>query len=411
MRCTSARSRSPRARRRASRTATSISGSARPASRATSFRRFRARAAVRPARGRNTAARSTREGPRTALAAAHALLQQPRVPGHRVPRADGPGLPLRDPDRAAAHRGEPDAAPDHVLPDRDRGRRDGVAAALGLLVARTALTPVRRLTETTERSPRRATSRSGSSRPRPDTTSSAGSPRASTRCSRRSRTRSRAQRQLVADASHELRTPLTSLKTNIEVLARGHELSPETREQLLHDLVEQIDEMTALIGELIELAREARPDAVAEPARTCASTWSPRTRSSARGATGRAIEFETDFDESLVSRRPVDDRAGGRQPARQRGQVEPARRPGRGRGPAGRGLGARPRPGDLRRGPAATSSTASTARARRAGCPARASGSRSSSSRRGARRLGRRRAAGGRRDADAPAAERSQDRS
>ena len=31
----------------------------------------------------------------------------------------------------------------------------------------------------------------------------------------------RAQRQLVADASHELRTPLTSLRTNLEVLARG----------------------------------------------------------------------------------------------------------------------------------------------------------------------------------------------
>ena len=36
----------------------------------------------------------------------------------------------------------------------------------------------------------------------------------------------KAQRQLVADASHELRTPLTSLRTNMEVLARGDQLEP-----------------------------------------------------------------------------------------------------------------------------------------------------------------------------------------
>ena len=43
----------------------------------------------------------------------------------------------------------------------------------------------------------------------------------------------RAQRQLVADASHELRTPLTSLRTNIEVLARGERAAAEDRERLL----------------------------------------------------------------------------------------------------------------------------------------------------------------------------------
>ena len=122
---------------------------------------------------------------------------------------------------------------------------------------------------------------------------------------------SRAQRQLVADASHELRTPLTSLRTNIEVLARENELPPEEREQLLRDVVEQIDEMTALIGELIELAREARPQAE-RAARTCGSTWSPQTRSSAPGATGPASQFETDLDESIVHGAPVDDRARGR---------------------------------------------------------------------------------------------------
>jgi two-component system sensor histidine kinase MprB len=72
----------------------------------------------------------------------------------------------------------------------------------------------------------------------------------------------RAQRQLVADASHELRTPVTSLRTNIEVLLAGGELEPEDRRRLLADVVEQSEELSALVNDLIELARgdQAGPD-------------------------------------------------------------------------------------------------------------------------------------------------------
>jgi two-component system sensor histidine kinase MprB len=69
----------------------------------------------------------------------------------------------------------------------------------------------------------------------------------------------RAQRQLVADASHELRTPVTSLRTNIEVLLAEAELDPEDRRRLLADVVEQSEELTALVGDLIELARGDEP--------------------------------------------------------------------------------------------------------------------------------------------------------
>jgi two-component system, OmpR family, sensor histidine kinase MprB len=69
----------------------------------------------------------------------------------------------------------------------------------------------------------------------------------------------RAQRQLVADASHELRTPVTSLRTNIEVLLAGGELEAEDRQRLLHDVVEQSEELSALVGDLIELARGDEP--------------------------------------------------------------------------------------------------------------------------------------------------------
>jgi two-component system sensor histidine kinase MprB len=69
----------------------------------------------------------------------------------------------------------------------------------------------------------------------------------------------RAQRQLVADASHELRTPLTSLRTNLEVLGSPRELPPGDRERLRTDVVAQLGELTELVGDLVELARDAEP--------------------------------------------------------------------------------------------------------------------------------------------------------
>jgi two-component system sensor histidine kinase MprB len=73
----------------------------------------------------------------------------------------------------------------------------------------------------------------------------------------------RAQRQLVADASHELRTPITSLRTNIEVLLAGGRLSEDDRRRLLTDVVEQSEELSLLVGDLIELARgDLHPESV-----------------------------------------------------------------------------------------------------------------------------------------------------
>ena len=64
-----------------------------------------------------------------------------------------------------------------------------------------------------------------------------------------------AQRQLVADASHELRTPVTSLRTNIEVLLSGGVVDEEDRRQLLADVVEQSEELSTLVADLIDVAR------------------------------------------------------------------------------------------------------------------------------------------------------------
>jgi two-component system sensor histidine kinase MprB len=77
----------------------------------------------------------------------------------------------------------------------------------------------------------------------------------------------RAQRQLVADASHELRTPVTSLRTNIELLLAHDDLDPEERRRMLTDVVEQTEELSALVSDLIELGRGDLPSDSAEDVR------------------------------------------------------------------------------------------------------------------------------------------------
>jgi two-component system sensor histidine kinase MprB len=106
-----------------------------------------------------------------------------------------------------------------------------------------------------------------------------------------------AQRQLVADASHELRTPLTSLRTNIEVLAGGRRLPPAEREPLMRDVIEQLDEMTTLIAELMELSHGDREPSEAKDVRldVLAADAVERSRRNRPG-----VEFKTDLHESLV---------------------------------------------------------------------------------------------------------------
>jgi two-component system sensor histidine kinase MprB len=68
-----------------------------------------------------------------------------------------------------------------------------------------------------------------------------------------------AQRQLVADASHELRTPVTALRMNAELLLEEAGLDPAQRQALLRDVVDQTEELGALVTDLIELARGDQP--------------------------------------------------------------------------------------------------------------------------------------------------------
>jgi two-component system sensor histidine kinase MprB len=129
-----------------------------------------------------------------------------------------------------------------------------LAAALGAVVARGALTPVKRLTEIVEEVARtrdlsRRVSMTGTDEMARLAASFDGMLTAL-------EVSLRQQRQLVADASHELRTPLTSLRTNLELLARGQPTDAAERQQVLVELVAQMERLSTLVADLIDLARD-----------------------------------------------------------------------------------------------------------------------------------------------------------
>ena len=174
-----------------------------------------------------------------------------------------------------------------------------LAAALGGLVSRAALTPLRRLTAATEHvATTHDLSRRIEAHGRDELSRLAASFNAMLEALEHSLG---AQRQLVADASHELRTPLTSLRTNIEVLARGKRLAKDERDKLLADVVTQLEELSALVENVVELARGSEPDEAIEDVRLDglveeAVEWA---RLHAPG-----VRFETELEPSLVRGSP-----------------------------------------------------------------------------------------------------------
>lgn len=66
----------------------------------------------------------------------------------------------------------------------------------------------------------------------------------------------RAQRQMVADASHELRAPLATLRANVELLSLGADAPVGDRDALFADTLAGIEDLTTLVSQLVDLARE-----------------------------------------------------------------------------------------------------------------------------------------------------------
>lgn len=190
----------------------------------------------------------------------------------------------------------------------------GFAVLLGALVSRTTIAPIRRLSDATESiTHTRDLALRVPVRGEDELSRLARSFNAMLNSLERSvkalDSSVHAQRQLVADASHELRTPVTSLRANIEVLQQEHTLAPEDHERLLCDLVEQTEELTALIDDVIELARGEAPLPLREEVRLDRLVGEAIERALRRAPTAR---IEHDLHPTLVLGDPARlDRAAG----------------------------------------------------------------------------------------------------
>jgi two-component system sensor histidine kinase MprB len=170
----------------------------------------------------------------------------------------------------------------------------GVAlgAGLGAVVARTALAPIARFTRRTEElaadpDPSERMELSG----RDELTRLARSFNTTLDALERS---VEAQRHLVADASHELRTPIASLRANIQTLQDADRLPEQEREALRSDIVEELDELTALVADIVELARGTKTGELTDDVRLdqIVEEVAERARARAGGEVGLRVTAE-----------------------------------------------------------------------------------------------------------------------
>ncbi|MFC8717372.1 sensor histidine kinase [Kitasatospora sp. NPDC057198] len=170
-----------------------------------------------------------------------------------------------------------------------------VAGVAGRVVARSALKPVDQLTDVVEHIAR--TEEVGTTIPvhgKDEIARLSTSFNSMSTALANSRER---QTRLIADAGHELRTPLTSLRTNVDLLirsdAQGRALPPETRARMLGNMKAQMQELTLLIGDLLQLSRPDTPNP--EAVRTVVPFHETVERALERGRLrGPSLVFDTD---------------------------------------------------------------------------------------------------------------------
>jgi two-component system sensor histidine kinase MprB len=173
-----------------------------------------------------------------------------------------------------------------------------IAALLGILVARTALTPIARFTARTETvSGNLDLTERLEVTGRDELARLARSFNATLDALERS---VEAQRHLVADASHELRTPISSLRANIQILGDAERLPPEDQESLRRDIVEELDELTTLVSDVVELARGPRSESGREEVRVDEIVADAVERTRRRGD----LRFDVDLEPTVVRGEP-----------------------------------------------------------------------------------------------------------
>jgi two-component system sensor histidine kinase MprB len=106
-----------------------------------------------------------------------------------------------------------------------------------------------------------------------------------------------AQRHLIADASHELRTPIAALRANIQILDQAERLPPSDQEDLRRDIIGELDELTSLVSDVVELARGAKGELSRDEVRVDGIVRDAIDRTRRRGE----LRFEVNLEPTVVS--------------------------------------------------------------------------------------------------------------
>ena len=114
-----------------------------------------------------------------------------------------------------------------------------------------------------------------------------------------------AQRHLIADASHELRTPLAALRSNIQIFLEAERLPQEDREELQEAIVAEVDDLTQLVSDVLELARGAAPSDAVEQVELDGLVRDAVARTQRRAP---GLGFDLDIEPTLIMNTP--DRVG-----------------------------------------------------------------------------------------------------
>jgi two-component system, OmpR family, sensor histidine kinase MprB len=174
-----------------------------------------------------------------------------------------------------------------------------LAAVLSIVVARTALAPITRFTRRTE---------SLTADPDPSERLEVSGRDELARLARSFNTtldaleRSvEAQRNLVADASHELRTPIATLRANIQLLREADRLSAAEQQSLREDIITELDELTALVADVVELARGSKSTGAPDDVRLDAIVGDTVQRTRRRAAD---VVFDVELEPTLIVGEP-----------------------------------------------------------------------------------------------------------
>jgi two-component system sensor histidine kinase MprB len=174
-----------------------------------------------------------------------------------------------------------------------------LAGLIGTLVARAALLPINRFTDRTEvvtsalHAPRRLEGVGASELQR-----LAGSFNQMLDALERS---IQAQRHLIADASHELRTPMAALRSNIQIFIEAEALPLQERAELQEAILAELDELTQLVADVLDLARGASPSDHIESVELDTLVREAIARARRRAP---QLAFEAELEPTVISNAP-----------------------------------------------------------------------------------------------------------